>query len=131
MLEDLATHYIKWLSFRIYNEAKHNNAILIKKKNAVAASDVATRTDLIKSKETEAEKASVSMSVIVEDEVDLNRFKRRRSDRWHLKDISMQKKYEKKMRKFNVYWYCSIRRITIYQDFEADLINKVWKVMKE
>ena len=87
MFEDLATHYIKWLSFRIHNEAKHNNAILIKTKNAVAANDVATRTDLIKNKKTKAEKVSVSMNMTINDEVNLNKLKKRRSDRWYLRDM--------------------------------------------
>ena len=56
MFENLATHYIKWLSFRIHNEAKYNNAILIKTKNAVAASDVGTRIDLIKNKKIKIKK---------------------------------------------------------------------------
>ena len=59
-----------------------------------------------------------------DDEVDLNKFKRRRNDRWYLKDISMQNRYEKKICKLNAYWYCFIHRIIIYQDLETNLMNK-------
>ena len=76
VLENLATHCMKWLSFRIHNEKKHNDAILIKTENAVAANDVATRTDLIKSKEIKTEKTLMSLSRIVDDEVNSNEFKR-------------------------------------------------------
>ena len=79
LLENLATHCIKWLPFRIHNETKYNNVILIKMKNVVIVNDVATKADLIKSKETETEKASVSMNVIADDEINLNKFKRKRS----------------------------------------------------
>ena len=50
-------------------------------KNVVTANDVATRTNLIKSKKTKTEKTSVSMNVIANDEINLNKFKRRRSGR--------------------------------------------------
>ena len=70
-------------------------------------------------------------SVIADDKINLNKFKKRRNDRWYLKDMNMQNRHKKKMRKFNVYWYCSIRRIIIYQDFEIDLIKKIWKVLKD
>ena len=105
---------VKWLSFRIYNEAKHNNAILIKTKNLIVANGVATRTDLIKNKKTKIEKTLMSMSVTADDEINSNKFKRKRSDRWYLKDMNMQNKYRKKIRKLNAYWYCFICRITIY-----------------
>ena len=114
VLENLVMHCIKWLSFRIHNEIEYNNAILIKTKNAVAANNVAMRTDLIKNKKTEIKQTSVSINVIADDEVNLNKFKKRWSDRWHLKDIDTQNRHEKKMRKFNVYSYCFIRWITIY-----------------
>ena len=125
VFEDLATHCIKWFPFRIHNEAKHNNAILTKTKNVVVVSDVATKADLIKSKKIKTEKTSVLMNVTADDKVNLNRFERRWSDRWYLKDMNTQNRHEKKIRKLNVYWYCFIRRITIYQDFETDLINKI------
>ena len=51
--------------------------IVIKTKNVVAANDLATRIDLIKSKETEIEKASMSMSVTADNEINLNKFKRK------------------------------------------------------
>ena len=89
MFEDFATHCIKWFLFRIYNETRHNNAILIKTKNVVAASDVATRIDLIKNKETKAEKTSVSMNIIVDNEINSSKFKRKQNDWWHLKDMNM------------------------------------------
>ena len=114
MPEDFATHCIKWLSFQIHNETKYNNAILTQTKNAVAANDVATRIDLIKNKEIKTKKTSVSMNVINYDKVNLNKFKRRRNDRWHLKDMNTQNKHEKEMRKFNIYWYHFICRIIIY-----------------
>ena len=60
---------------------KHNNAILTETKNAAVANDIATRIDLIKSKETEVEKISMSINMIVNDEINLSKFKRRRSDR--------------------------------------------------
>ena len=80
MLENLAMHCIKWFSLRIHNEAKYNNAILIKTKNVTAASDVATRTDLIKNKKTEIEKALMSMNVTADDKINLNKFKKKRSN---------------------------------------------------
>ena len=43
--------------------------ILIKTKNAVAASDVATRTDLIKSKKIKVKKIFMSISVTADDEI--------------------------------------------------------------
>ena len=60
---------------------KYNNATLIKTKNAVTASDVATRTDLIKSKKIKIKKMSISMNVIADDGVNLNKFKKKRNDR--------------------------------------------------
>ena len=59
---------------------KHNNAILIKRKNVVAASNVATRTDLIKNKEIKTEKTSMLMNVTADDEINSSKFKRKRSD---------------------------------------------------
>ena len=56
---------------------KHNNAILTETKNAVVASDVATRTDLIKNKKTEIEKTSLLMNVITDNKINLNRSKRK------------------------------------------------------
>ena len=50
-------------------------------KNVAVASDVATRINLIKNKKTEIEKASMSINVIADDEVNFNKFKRKRSDR--------------------------------------------------
>ena len=76
MPENPAMHCIKWLLFRIYNKAKYNNAILIKTKNVVTANDVTTRTDLIKSIKIKIKKASVLMSVIVDDELNSNKFKK-------------------------------------------------------
>ena len=49
-------------------------------KNAVAANDVVTRINLIKNKETGAEKASMSMNIILHDEINSNKFKKRRED---------------------------------------------------
>ena len=130
MFENLATHCIKWLSFRIHNKTKHNNAVLTKTKNVIIVNNVVTRTDLIRNKQTKVEKASMSINVTADDEINLNKFKRKQNDRWHWRNMSTQNKYAKKMRKLNVYWYCSIHQITIYQDLETDLINKIWKVMK-
>ena len=48
-------------------------------KNAVAANDIATRINLIKNKETEVEKISVSMNVIIDDEINLNKFKKNKT----------------------------------------------------
>ena len=81
MLENLATYYIEWLSFRIHNEAKYNNVILTETKNAVAISNVAIITDLIIIKKTETEKILISICVTVDDKINLNKFKKRRSDR--------------------------------------------------
>ena len=103
MLENLATHYINWLSFRIHNEIKHNNTIFIKTKNVIAANDIATKVDLIKNKEAEIEKVSMSISVTVDNEINLKKFIRKRSDRWHLKNINTQNWHEKKVRKLNAY----------------------------
>ena len=64
-----------------YNKAKHNNAILIKMKNVVAANDVATKIDLIRNKETEIKKTLMSMNVTVDNEINFNKFKRKQSDR--------------------------------------------------
>ena len=50
-------------------------------KNAVVANDVATRTDLIKSKETKIEKMFMSMNVIADDAINSNKFKKRRIGR--------------------------------------------------
>ena len=50
-------------------------------KNAGVANDVATRVDLIINKKTEIEKTSILMNVIADDEINLNKFKKRRSDR--------------------------------------------------
>ena len=77
---------------------------MIKTKNIASVSDVATRTDLIKSKETEIKKMSVSMNVTVDDIVNSSKFKKKRNDQWLLKDMNMQNRYEKEMRKFNAYW---------------------------
>ena len=49
-------------------------------KNVVAANDVVTRTDLIKNKKTETEKASVLMNVIAYDKINSNEFEKSRSD---------------------------------------------------
>ena len=87
---------------------------MIETKNAAAASDVATRINLIKNKETETEKMLMSMNVTIDDEINLNNFKRKQNDWWYLKDINMQNKYEKKIHKLNIYWYYFIRRIIIY-----------------
>ena len=76
---------------------------MTKTKNAVAASNVATKVDLIKNKETKTEKISMSINVTADDEINLRKFKKRRSDQWHLKDINMQNRYEKKIRKLNAY----------------------------
>ena len=60
---------------------KHNNAILIKTKNAVAINDVATRTDLIKNKKRKRKKTSMSMNVTADDEINSSKFKRKQNDR--------------------------------------------------
>ena len=80
IFENLVTHCIKWLSFRIHNETRHNNVILTEIKNVVVANDVATRTDWIKSKETKIKKTSVSMNVTADDEVNSNKFKKKRNN---------------------------------------------------
>ena len=76
---------------------------MTKTKNVITVNDVATKVDLIKNKETETEKALMSMSVIIDNEVNSNKFKGRRSDRWYLKDINTQNKHGKKIRKLNAY----------------------------
>ena len=45
-------------------------------KNAIATNDVATKVDLIKSKETKIKKALISMSVTADDKVNLNRLRK-------------------------------------------------------
>ena len=50
-------------------------------KNAIAANDVVTKTDLIKNKKTKTKRTSVSMNVTVDDKINLNKFKRKQSDR--------------------------------------------------
>ena len=76
---------------------------MIKTKNTAAANDVATKADLIKNNEIKTEKILMSMSVTVDDKININKFERKRSDQWHLKDMNTQNKQEKKMRKLNVY----------------------------
>ena len=58
---------------------KFHNAIFIEIKNAIAANDVATRTDLLKSRKIETEEISALMNVIVDDKIILNKFKTKRS----------------------------------------------------
>ena len=45
-------------------------------KNVVAANDVATKADLIKNKEIKIEKTSMSMSVIADNRINLNKLKK-------------------------------------------------------
>ena len=66
---------------RIHNETKYNNAILIKMKNTVAVNGVATKTDLIKKKKTKTEKTLMTMSVTADNEINSNKFKKKRNDR--------------------------------------------------
>ena len=46
---------------------------------------------------------SMSISVTVDDEMNLNKFKRKRNDRSYLRNMSTQNGHEKKMRKLIVY----------------------------
>ena len=68
------------MPFRIHNKVKHNNAILTEIKNVIIINDVATRIDLRRNKETEAGKTSILMNVIIDDEINLNEFKKRQND---------------------------------------------------
>ena len=72
-------------------------------KNAVIANDVATKVNLIKNKKTKAEKMSVPMNVIVDDEINSSKFKKRRSDRRHLRNMNTLNKYKKKIYKLKIY----------------------------
>ena len=49
-------------------------------KNIVGVNDVATRINLIKNKKTEIKKTLVSMNVIADGEVNLNKLKRKQND---------------------------------------------------
>ena len=45
---------------------------------------------MIKNKETKTENTSMSISVTVDDEINLNKFKRKRSDQGYLKDMNIK-----------------------------------------
>ena len=49
-------------------------------KNAIVASDVATRINLIKSKKIKIKKTSMLMNVIADNEINLNKFKKKQSN---------------------------------------------------
>ena len=44
------------------------------------------------------------MNITADDKVDLNTFRKRWNDWWHLENMSMQDKYNKKIRIRDAYW---------------------------